>query len=160
MPSDAFSNLGPRSLLDGMLALALVAAVLWLCAVATVWGRQERLIFRPDARPRVRYQQTSPQFGSARPVQDLDGLELAFWAAEPLPGMPTLLLFHGNAGNATVVLRRSHPLRRPATAWSSRSTAAMPEIRASFGGRLPPGCTGLPRLGRHDLAGLIANSLR
>ena len=51
MPSDAVSIFAPRSLLDGMLALALVAAVLWLCAVAAVWGRQERLIFRPDARP-------------------------------------------------------------------------------------------------------------
>jgi uncharacterized protein len=102
VPSDAFSTFGPRSLLDGMLALALVAAVLWLCAVAAVWGRQERLIFRPDARPlgevpadlaTVRFRQAS--------LRTRDGLELAFWAAEPLPGMPTLLLFHGNAGNAT-----------------------------------------------------------
>jgi fermentation-respiration switch protein FrsA (DUF1100 family) len=101
VPSDAFSTLGPRSLQDAILALALVAAVLWLCAVATVWGRQERLIFRTDGRPlgeipahlvAVRFQQARLTTG--------DGLELVFWAAEPLPGMPTLLLFHGNAGNA------------------------------------------------------------
>jgi fermentation-respiration switch protein FrsA (DUF1100 family) len=29
-----------------------------------------------------------------------DGLELAFWAAEPLPGYATLVVFHGNVGNA------------------------------------------------------------
>ena len=42
VPSDAFSTFGPRSLLDGMLALALVLRCL-ACAVATRWGRQERL---------------------------------------------------------------------------------------------------------------------
>ena len=101
MPSDTFSTLGPRSLLDGMLALAVVAAVLWLCAVATIWGRQERLIFRPDARPlgKVPADLAAVRFRQAR-LRTRDGLELAFWAAEPLRGMPTLLLFHGNAGNA------------------------------------------------------------
>lgn len=101
MSSDAFSTLGPRSLLDGMLALALVAAVLWLCAVAAVWGRQEKLIFRPDARPlgEVPADLAAVRFRQAQ-LRTRDGLELAFWAAEPLPGMPTLLLFHGNAGNA------------------------------------------------------------
>jgi uncharacterized protein len=101
VPSDAFSALGPPSLLDGVLALALVAAVLWLCAVAAVWGRQERLIFRPDARPlgEVPADLAAARFRQAR-LRTCDGLELAFWVAEPLPGMPTLLLFHGNAGNA------------------------------------------------------------
>jgi uncharacterized protein len=101
VPSDAFSTLGPRSLLDGMLALTLVAAVLWLCAVATVRGRQERLIFRPDARPRgeVPADLAAIRFRPAR-LRTRDGLKLSFWAAKPLLGMPTLLLFHGNAGNA------------------------------------------------------------
>jgi uncharacterized protein len=102
VPSEAFSNLIPRSLPESVLVLALVAVALWLCAVATVWGRQERLIFRPDARPlgEVPPELAALRFRSAR-LTTGDGLELAFWAAEPLPGMPTLLLFHGNAGNAT-----------------------------------------------------------
>ena len=93
--------MAPRSLLDGVLALVLLAVVLWLCAVATIWGRQEKLIFRPDARPlgEVPADLAAVRFRQAR-LRTRDGLELAFWAAAPLPGMPTLLLFHGTAGNA------------------------------------------------------------
>src|SRR4051812_36476436 len=75
--------------------------MLWLCAVAIIWGRQERLIFRPDTRPLgdVPPQLAAVRFRPAR-LTTHDGLELGFWAAEPLPGRPTLVLFHGNVGNA------------------------------------------------------------
>jgi hypothetical protein len=156
VPSDAFSTLGPRSLLDGMLALTLVAAVLWLCAVATVWGRQERLIFRPDARPlgEVPADLAEVRFRQAR-LRTRDGLELTFWAAEPLPGMPTLLLFHGNAGNAA---DRAPPLVPFAAAGYgvvlAEYPAAMPAIRAAlprlaFSAMRGPTSDGFRRLGRN-----------
>jgi fermentation-respiration switch protein FrsA (DUF1100 family) len=84
-----------------MLSLMVFVAVLWLCAVAAIWGRQERLIFRPDARllgdvpPTLAAHRFRPER-----LTTSDGLKLSFWAAEPLPGQATLILFHGNAGNA------------------------------------------------------------
>ena len=86
-----------------VLAVVLVGALLavWFCAVAAVWHRQDRLIFRPDARS---LGEVSPGLAAARfrpaRVRTSDGLELCFWAAEPLPGWPTLVVFHGRAGNA------------------------------------------------------------
>ncbi len=81
--------------------LASALAAVWLCAVAAVWHRQERLIFHPDARPLGEMPPTlvAARFRPAR-VSTADGLELCFWAAEPLPGWPTLVVFHGRAGNA------------------------------------------------------------
>ena len=101
MPPAVVPTFGPSSLLGALLYLALLATVLWLCAVATVWSRQERLIFRPDARllGEVPPDLAALRFRAAQ-LTTHDGLDLAFWAADPLPGKPTLLLFHGNAGNA------------------------------------------------------------
>lgn len=90
---------------DAPLALAAtlagVLAGLWLCAVAAVWHRQERLIFCPDPRPLgpLPPALAAVRFRPAR-VSTADGLDLSFWAAEPLPGWPTLVVFHGRAGNA------------------------------------------------------------
>jgi uncharacterized protein len=81
--------------------LAGALAAVWICAVAPVWHRQERLILHPDARPlgELPPALVAARFRPAR-VLTADGLELAFWAAEPLPGWPTLVVFHGRAGNA------------------------------------------------------------
>ena len=85
------------------LAAALAAALLavWLGAVGAVWHRQDRLIFRPDPRP---LGAPSPMLEASRfrteRVSTADGLDLAFWAAAPLPGWPTLVVFHGRSGNA------------------------------------------------------------
>ncbi|GAA0586342.1 alpha/beta hydrolase [Craurococcus roseus] len=81
--------------------LAAFLAALWICAVATVWHRQDSLIFRPDPRPlgAVPTSLAEARFRSER-VSTADGLGLSFWAAEPLPGWPTLVVFHGRAGNA------------------------------------------------------------
>jgi pimeloyl-ACP methyl ester carboxylesterase len=84
--------------LAAALAAALVAS--WLVAVGTVWHRQDRLIFRPDPRP---LGALPPALAAARfraeRVATADGLDLAFWAAPPLPGWPTLVVFHGRSGN-------------------------------------------------------------
>ncbi|MDO9713742.1 hypothetical protein [Paracraurococcus lichenis] len=101
MPSAVVSSLVPGSLPGTLLSLTLLAAALWLCAVAAVWSRQEQLIFRPDTRPlgEVPPALAALRFREAR-LTTGDGLDLTFWAAAPLPGRPVLLLFHGNAGNA------------------------------------------------------------
>jgi uncharacterized protein len=101
VPSEAIPGFAPPFLLQTALGIALLAAALWLCAVAAIWGGQERLIFRPDARPlgAVPEQFAVLRFQPARLITG-DGLELAFWAAEPLPGQATLVVFHGNLGNA------------------------------------------------------------
>lgn len=82
-------------------SVAGLLAVLWICAAAAVWHKQDRLIFRPDPRPlgALPPQLAAARFREAR-VTTEDGLDLGFWAAEPLPGWPTLVVFHGRAGNA------------------------------------------------------------
>jgi pimeloyl-ACP methyl ester carboxylesterase len=105
LPAADAAILATASEFNGPLVLAAVAAAIlagaWVCAVAAVWHRQERLIFHPDDRqlgalpPAL----VAARFRPAR-VRTADGLELSFWAAEPLPGWPTLVVFHGRAGNA------------------------------------------------------------
>jgi uncharacterized protein len=82
-------------------ALAALLIVAWACAVAAVWHRQDSLIFCPDPRPLGAPPPAlaEARFRAAR-VSTADGLELGFWAAEPLPGWPTLVVFHGRSGNA------------------------------------------------------------
>jgi pimeloyl-ACP methyl ester carboxylesterase len=82
-------------------SLAAILATLWMGAVAAVWHRQDRLIFRPDPRPlgALPPALAAARFRPAR-VSTADGLGLSFWAAEPLPGWPTLVVFHGRSGNA------------------------------------------------------------
>ncbi len=106
MPPEAVSSVPavlPLALpaLHGALFLAVLAALLWLGAAGAVWARQDSLIFHPDPRPlgEVPPGLAALRFGAAR-LTTPDGLELAFWAAPPLPGRPTLVLFHGRAGNA------------------------------------------------------------
>jgi fermentation-respiration switch protein FrsA (DUF1100 family) len=100
MPFDAVPS--NPTILHITLLLVGLAVILWLAAASTVWARQERLIFRPDERrlgePPVDLAATA-RFQAAQ-LTTRDGLDLAFWAAAPLSGMPTLVLFHGRAGNA------------------------------------------------------------
>lgn len=95
----AFANASGPVVLAAVLVFAL--ALLWVCATAAVWHRQDRLIFHPDARPLgdLPPALVAARFRPAR-ARTADGLELGFWAAEPLPGWPTLVVFHGRAGNA------------------------------------------------------------
>ncbi len=105
LPAADAAVLATASEFNGPLVLAAVLAgalaAVWLCAVAAVWHRQERLIFHPDDRPlgELPPALAAVRFRPARAVT-ADGLELSFWAAEPLPGWPTLVVFHGRAGNA------------------------------------------------------------
>lgn len=105
LPAADAAVLATASEFNGPLVLAAVLAAAlgaaWVCAVAAVWHRQERLIFRPDERAlgELPPALVAARFRPAR-ASTADGLELSFWAAEPLPGWPTLVVFHGRAGNA------------------------------------------------------------
>ena len=84
-----------------LLLLLLLVALLWLGAAVAVWGRQDKIIFRPDARPlgAVPESLAAARFRAER-LLTADGLELEFWAAAPQPGFATLVVFHGTKGNA------------------------------------------------------------
>jgi uncharacterized protein len=101
VPLDALPAFSPVPLLQALLGIAGLSMLVWLGAVALVWGRQERLIFRPDARPLgpVPPGLAASRFALER-LRTADGLDLQFWAAPPLPGYPVLVVFHGNVGNA------------------------------------------------------------
>ncbi|MBK1662783.1 hypothetical protein CKO45_31950 [Paracraurococcus ruber] len=102
MPSAIVSIFAPSSLPDALLSLTLLVAMLWLCAVAAVWCRQDQLIFRPDARPLggVPPALAALRFREAR-LTTGDGLELDFWAADPLPGMGAVAMCVGNGVTAS-----------------------------------------------------------
>ena len=62
------------------------------------WSQQRILIYVPDAT------RVSPQSAGLANVEEVmlrtpDGAELIAWYGEAAPGQPTLLYFHGNAGN-------------------------------------------------------------
>jgi pimeloyl-ACP methyl ester carboxylesterase len=152
VPSAPFVSFSFISAAQLMLSLMVLLIALWLCAVAFIWGRQERLIFRPDARP---LGDVPPSLAAVRfrPAQltTCDGLELAFWAAEPLPGHPTLVLFHGNLGNAA----DRCPLLAPFAA--AGYGVVMAEYRGYAGNPGIPSETGFLRDGRAYLDWVSAN---
>jgi fermentation-respiration switch protein FrsA (DUF1100 family) len=87
-----------------LLLLCAAIATIWLIAVGLLWTFQEKFLFVPDTSPLG-----SPPHASgfrAEEVETADGLRLHFWAAPPQPGKPTILLFHGNGGNAAGRLPR------------------------------------------------------
>ena len=66
--------------------------------VLTIWLAQRRLLYAPDAA------RTSPAVLGLTGVSEAelttpDGAQLVTWRLTAKPGLPTLLYFHGNAGN-------------------------------------------------------------
>ena len=91
----------PFDYLPGPMTVAAIGIGLYGCAALALWGGQERLIFRRDARPLGEVPEALAACGfRAERLTTADGLTLAFWAAPPRPGHPTLVVFHGNVGNA------------------------------------------------------------
>lgn len=80
---------------------ALAAALAWATCVGALWAWQEQFMFRSDGRrladpASLGYQGFAPAI-----LRTADGLDLAFVEAIGEPGKPTVVFFHGNAGNAT-----------------------------------------------------------
>lgn len=87
------------------IAILLVAYVLLVLAA---WLGQRRLLYVPNAT------RTAPASLSLAGVTEVelptpDGQRLVTWRVMPGPGKPTLLYFHGNAGN---LASRAHRVRR------------------------------------------------
>ena len=81
-------------LLKVAVGLAIVAAVL-----VVAWSQQLFLVYEPDP---TRVDPAAGGLGAAVAevtLQAPDGVELIAWYAAAQPGQPTLLYFHGNAGN-------------------------------------------------------------
>ena len=80
-----------------LLKIGLGLAVVGIVLVAA-WSQQRFLVYAPDAT------RVDPQSIGLPQVQELqlrtpDGVELIAWYGAAQPGQPTLLYFHGNAGN-------------------------------------------------------------
>ena len=80
-----------------LLKVGLSLAVLGVLLVV-VWSQQRILLYAPDAT------RVEPAAGGLAAVEELqlrtpDGVELIAWYGAAQPGQPTLLYFHGNAGN-------------------------------------------------------------
>lgn len=86
--------------------LAIVAAVPLLFG-GTLWALQERMIFANDPR-RIE----APEGWQRDTLTSEDGLALSFLVARGRAGMPVILYFHGNGGNAQDRAMRLSPLLR------------------------------------------------
>ena len=99
-----------------LLSLALLLAGLWLVAAVLLWAVQERLIFFPDSRAVAPIMRALADRGATHRfalerVTTADGLMLAFVAAPPAsPGMPVVVMTHGNAGNAADRIHFLNPI--------------------------------------------------
>ena len=74
------------------------AVAIYIALAFFITALQGRLIYKPDPR------RTTPQRGGHYDVEELriptaDGATLVAWYARAIPGQPTLLYFHGNAGH-------------------------------------------------------------
>lgn len=72
------------------LAAALLIALAWIVAS----GQAERWVLYPFDPTR-----SAPPAGLREVTLPVEGAELVLWVATPAPGKPTILYFHGNAGN-------------------------------------------------------------
>ncbi len=80
-----------------LLKIVLSLAVLGVLLVVA-WSQQRILLYAPDPT------RVEPAAGGLAEVEELtlrtpDGIELIAWYGAAQPGQPTLLYFHGNAGN-------------------------------------------------------------
>ncbi|MEZ5851746.1 MAG: alpha/beta hydrolase [Hyphomicrobiaceae bacterium] len=78
--------------------IALVA--FYVAVVVAAWLGQRRLMYHPDAR-RVAPAQAGLSMAREREIVTPDGQRLVAWQIDARPGQPTILYFHGNAGNLT-----------------------------------------------------------
>lgn len=75
-----------------------MGAALYALVVAAAWLGQRHLMYVPD-RTRVAPDKAGLQGTTEVLLEAPDGARLVAWQAAAQPGRPTLLYFHGNAGN-------------------------------------------------------------
>ena len=74
-------------------------AICYAVLVTALWWNQELFLFHPGVGPVAMPGREHSSFAMRRLPRPSG--PLAFWAAPPAPGMPIILVFHGNGGAAT-----------------------------------------------------------
>ena len=121
--------------------ILLTLAAAYLAIVGYLYLFQRSFVFIPGGALMGPAEVGLPQVGNDRLTMP-DGVEVTVWHAPPEPGMPTLLYFHGNAGN--VSYRAEH----------------FRQILDSGFGLLAPSYRGFPGSGgRASEAALVADAL-
>jgi fermentation-respiration switch protein FrsA (DUF1100 family) len=87
-----------KGVMEALLTLAGAAFAIYALAAASLYVMQRRLIYVPDP---ARHAPAEAGLADVREIQlaTPDGERLIAWRAQAAPGQPTLLYFHGNAGN-------------------------------------------------------------
>ncbi|HEX2256789.1 MAG TPA: alpha/beta hydrolase [Afifellaceae bacterium] len=130
-----------RLLRGPMLTLLLTLAAAYLAIVGYLYLFQRSFVFHPGGALLSPAEAGLPQVGNNRLTMP-DGVEITAWHAPPRPGMPTLLYFHGNAGN--ISYRAEH----------------FRQILESGFGLMAPGYRGFPGSGGSaSEAALVADAL-
>ena len=75
-----------------------IAAAVYLSAVGYLYAFQRDYVFKPSGELALPLDKDMPGV-EVITLNAADGTELAGWYQPPRPGLPTLLYFHGNAGN-------------------------------------------------------------
>src|SRR5690606_38349466 len=91
-------------------SLLVVSAVAWLAAVAYLYVFQRQFVFEIPTNAELAAPAEQGLADMAVVTLPLDdGVTLTGWQAAPRPGYPTILFFHGNAGD---IARRADRFRR------------------------------------------------
>jgi len=91
-----------------MIKLALIVAAVYALIAVAAFVAQRKLMYFPDA-ARVSPQSLGLAGVEERVLETPDGARLVAWYAPAAPGRPTILYFHGNAGN---LANRSDRIRK------------------------------------------------
>lgn len=83
-----------------MMKTGIALVVFYVAVVLAAWLGQRRLMYLPDAK-RVPPAQAGLAQAREREIATPDGERLVAWQIDAKPGQPTILYFHGNAGNLT-----------------------------------------------------------
>lgn len=90
------------------LVLAGVLVAAYGAVFLALYGLQRAIIFKPDRAVPSRHAAGLVDMDEVA-LRTADGLDLAAWYSPPRPGRPTVLYFHGNAGNRGWLGHKARP---------------------------------------------------
>lgn len=80
----------------------------YLVLVAVMYVFQRNLLYLPDTRAATPAASGAPEMKEVL-FRTADGLDLTSWYRQAVPGLPTLVYFHGNGGNISYRIFRVRP---------------------------------------------------
>jgi len=98
----------PGGGLGVLTTLVAILAVAYGVVFLALYGLQRAMIFKPDRSTPSR-QAVGLDVMRDVVLHTADGLELGAWYSPPQPGRPTVLYFHGNAGNRGWLAHKAGP---------------------------------------------------